>query len=311
MYTMKRTIFLIALNIVCLLAFAQSNTRLNNFWENTNYINPGSIDEKYFIDVSMAARKQWLNLPGSPATFFAYGSTYIEKMRTQFGLKLTQDKIGFTSTSDIDLSYAYAVKINRDWKLHLGLAASYQMLSYDLSQMNLQTGSDPAASAGLLKENNLNADVGAELIRDSWKFGVAGQNLLSLFSQINKQYVNTNFLYGMYRQNSDQLVNLGVGVCGIQYGNLYQMEFNATSYFDITDKRFDRLKKRDLLHAGLFYRTKNEMGVILGIDMSNSFSLSYSYDFNLGGISRSSIGTNELILSYKMNKPVRCRNCSY
>jgi type IX secretion system PorP/SprF family membrane protein len=308
---MKRTLFLIAFNIVCFLGFAQSNIRLNNYWENTNYINPGSIDEKYFIELSTAARKQWLNLPGSPATFFALGTAYIEKMHTQLGLKVTQDKIGYTAASDIDLSYAYALKINSEWKLHLGVAACYQMLSYDLSQMNLQNSSDPAASAGLLKENNFNANIGAELIRDSWKFGVASQNLFSLFSDINKQYTNTNFLYGIYNQHTDQLVNLGLGVCGIKYGNLYQMEFNATSYFDITDRRFNRLKESEMFHVGLFYRTKNEMGVIFGIDMSNLLSLSYSYDFNLSGISRSSIGTNELILSYKMYKPVKCRNCNY
>jgi len=303
MFTMKKTIFLIAFNVICLLGLAQSNIRLNNFWEYTNYINPAYINEDYFAEFSTAARKQWLNLPGSPTTFYASGTTYIEKWHTQFGLKLTQDKIGFTSTSDIDLSYAYALKINREWRLHLGLAVSYQMLSYDLTEMNLPTIIyDPAAYEGLLSENNFNSDLGIELTNKSWKFGASSQNVFSLLSKINKQYTNTNFLYAMYHQNTEELINLGFGVCGIQYGNLYQMEFNMTSYFKLS-------KDQDQFHVGMFYRTRNEIGAILGLNLSNLIGLSYSYDFILGGISRSSIGTHELILSYKLNKIIKCLNC--
>jgi len=56
MFTMKKTIFLIAFNVICLLGLAQSNIRLNNFWEYTNYINPAYINEDYFAEFSTAAR---------------------------------------------------------------------------------------------------------------------------------------------------------------------------------------------------------------------------------------------------------------
>lgn len=305
MFTIKKTTFLIAFNIICLLGLAQSNIRLNNFWENTNYINPAYINEDYLGELSVASRKQWLSLPGSPTTFYGSGSAFIEKWHTQFGLKVTQDKIGFTSTSDVDLSYAYSLKMNKEWRMHLGFAVSYQMLSYDLTEMHLPiTNVDNVATAGLLSENNFNSDLGIELTDKSWRFGVSGQNVFSLLSKINNQYTNTNFLYAMYRQNTDQLINLGFGVCGIQYGNLYQMEMNMTSYFNLS-------KANDQFHLGMFYRTRNEMGAIFGFDLRNNIGVSYSYDFNLGGLSKTSTGTHELIISYKLNKIVKCHNCMY
>jgi len=304
MLRMKKTIILFALNIVCLIGLAQSNIRLNNYWENTYYINPASINALHLGEVSMAGQKQWLNLPGSPTTFFATGTTYLDKLKTQFGLKVYQDKIGFTSTSDISLSYAYAVTLNREWRLNLGLAVSYQMLSYDLTEVNLENGTDTKFYDKLLSENNFNADLGFEFLYKKWKFGGASQNIFSLFSDINKQYANTNFLYTMYRQNSTELLNLVVGVCGIQYANYYQMEVSVANYFKLSENN-------DQFHIGVFYKTMNQMGAILGFNLSNNINVSYNYGFLLGGLSRSSIGSHELIISYQFDKPDKCYNCYY
>jgi len=305
MFKLKKIAFLFILSVVCLPGLAQSNIRLNNFWDNTYYVNPASINVDYLAEFSTAARKQWMNLPGSPVSFFAAGTTYLDKMHMQFGLKVVQDKIGYTSSSDIGLSYAYSIKINKDWRLNMGLGVSYQMLSYDLGEMNLpSTDFDPAIIDGLLDENNFNANLGFELDHAAWKFGASSQNLFSLFSGINKQFSNINMLYAKYHPNKNELFNLGYGVCGIQYGNLYQMELNMTGYFNLS-------KERDQLQVGLFYRTRNQMGAILGVNLSNPMSLSYSYDFLLGGLSRSSVGTHEIILSYKLSRIPFCHNCNY
>ena len=283
---------------------AQSNIRLNNYWDKTYFINPASINDLSLAEFNMAVRKQWVGFPGAPSTLFATATTYLEDLHTQFGLKVVQDKIGYTNTTAIDLSYAYSMQLQSDWQLHLGLAVCYQNLSYDMSSVIFPTADDPTVYERLLNENNFNSHLGAELTNHFWKFGASSQNIFSLFSNINKQFPNINTLYGMYRQNSHDYVNMGYGVSGIQYGNLYQMEFNLTSYFRITPKT-------DAFQVGLFYRTWNEMGAIFGIDLTKAFHLSYSYDFNVGGISRSSVGTQEVILTYKLPKEWKCKNCWY
>jgi len=299
MLIIKKISFLVIFLVVSFYGFTQSNIRLNNFIENTYHINPASIKFDYFAEFSIASRKQWLTLPGSPLTFFAYGTAYIESKKTQLGLKIVQDKIGFTSNSDIDLSYAYSVKLDRKWRLNLGLAGSYQMTSYDLTKL-FPNVFDPTVSNLLVDENNFNADFGFEFSSKNIRFGASSQNILSIFNE--NQFHNSNFIYGMYRQNKDELINLGIGVCGIQYGDFLQAEVNLTSYINLS-------KDNDVLRLGLFYRTINEMGIVMGIDFSNLMSLSYSYDFSLGGLTRNAIGTHELILSYKLNKIFRCHNC--
>jgi type IX secretion system PorP/SprF family membrane protein len=301
---MKKAFLMLIVCVSFFFAHAQSNIRLTNYWGNTYYINPASIDDKYLADFSMAARKQWFSFPGSPTTGFAAGTLYNEDLHTQFGLKLVQDQLGYTSTTDIDFSYAYSLDVWKYWKCNMGVGVSYQYLSYDLSKVSFTTPDDPTIYDHLMNNNNFNAELGIELTNSNWRLGASSQNIFSLFYPgISKQYANTNFVYGMYKQNSRNVINLGYGVCGIQYANTYQMEVNLTSYFN--------LPNYNTFYVGLLYRTWSEMGLLFGIDLSKNLKLAYSYDYNVGGISRSSFGTNELMLTYKINKVWKCRNCWY
>lgn len=293
-----------------LLIIAQSNIRLNNYWGNAHYINPATVYDKYQAVFSMAARKQWIGVTGSPMTFFASASTYIDNLNAQFGLIALQDKIGYTSVTNIDFTYAYALKLERDWQLHLGLGVNYQSLNYDISKVSLSTNFDPIAYQNLLSSDNFNSDIGLEITNNSYRIGAASQNIFSIFSRERKYQTNTNFIYGRYRQNSNNMINYGFGICGIQYSNIYQAEFNLTSYFKIVDKT-GLTDVPTLFDIGMYYRTGSEIGVILGFDLTPIIHLSYSYDYNVSSISRSSVGTNELTITYNLEKKPVCHNCWY
>ncbi len=274
---------------------AQYNIRINNYWDNAYYINPAFVNEDYSAQFSIAARKQWVGFPGSPSTFYATATMYLSDINTQFGLKVFSDKIGYNTISNISASYSYNVDLNRNLHLNLGIAPSLQCLSYDRSQISIMSVDDPALYDNLLHENNYNCDIGFQLKSNSWQIGASSQNLLSAFYKENSILSNTNILYGIYRKKTDQTINLQYGISAIQYGNIFQMEFNITTFFKFYEQT-------DLFEAGLFYRTRSEMGLILGYNLSEAMHLSYSYDFNVSGISQSSVGSHELILSYKLNK---------
>lgn len=284
--------------------FAQSNIRFNNYWAKTYTINPASINDQYLIELNMAARKQWVGFNGAPTTLFASATTFIDKLNTQFGLRATQDQIGYTSTTDLDFTYAYQMEFYWGWKVNMGFALSYQSLGYDITKVTFASAYDPIIYSRLVQDQNFNSDLGVEIVSPHWKFGLASENVFSLFLPINQLFTNTNFLYGMYRQRMNQNISLGCGITGIQYSNIYQAELNLTSYFR-------PVNETNGFEIGLFYRTWNEMGALFGVDISDNFKLSYSYDFNLSGISRSSTGSHEILLTYKINRPQVCRTCEY
>jgi type IX secretion system PorP/SprF family membrane protein len=289
---------------------AQSNIRLSNHWGDMHFISPASIYDKYDGVFSLAAKKQWLGIDGSPTSFFASGTVYMEDYHTQLGLFLIQDKVGYTSTTNLNFSYAYALNFKYDWQLHLGLAGNYQLLAYDISKVSMSDGSDPVAYQGLMSKSAVDADIAAELTNKTLKMGVVTQNLISAFSAGIPIEHNTNYVYARYHQNSNNVVNFGAGVCGIQYADIYQLEFNATSYFKYKQNN-GLTDKPDVFDVGMYYRTRSEAGLILGFNISEVLHVSYSYDYHFGSLSRSSYGTNELMITYNLKRKLVCRNCWY
>jgi type IX secretion system PorP/SprF family membrane protein len=296
---MKKVLLILLFCIVYAVGSAQSHIRLNNYWENLYTINPASINNSYAYAICLAARKQWINFPGAPTSLFASATTFIDNANTQMGIKVIEDRIAYTHMSYINMSYAYGIRVNDDWRINLGLAGSYQNLSYDLSQSNLEEGNDPAFYEKLLRVNNYNSDLGLEITNKLFRFGATTQNIFSSLSSGSRNQVNTNIAYLLYRKTSEQFTDWGFGVSAIQYRKMFQMEFNATSFIKSH-------WQKDLLQIGGFYRTNSEIGMILGIDLSDMIHVSYSYDYNLSSIRLSSIGTHELMITYKLK---RCPTC--
>lgn len=296
---MKKTLLFLIFLFQLILTNAQSNIRINNYWDNTYYINPASINDKYLSVYSMAVRKQWVGFPGSPTTAFATATKYIDVSHTQYGLKIFEDKIGYTLTSNAALSYAYSINLDYVWKLNFGLAASFQNMTYDLNLINLPTKDDPTVYQKLVHINNFNADMGLEFTNKYWRIGASSQNIFSLFFAGNKQQINSNYIYALGRQLNEEMISYGGGAAVIQYRNLYHLELNLTSYF-----KSNRME--ELFQIGAFYRLKSEMGCIVGFNLSQAISATYSYDFNVSGISKSSVGSHELMLTYRMYKCPTC-----
>lgn len=289
---------------------AQSNIRLNNYWENMQYINPASVYDKYLAVFSMAARKQWLGIDGAPTTFFGAGSVYLEDYHTQLALNVFQDKIGYTYTTNANFSYAYVMSLNYNWQLHLGAGIDYQAFYYDLSMVNLSSALDNVPAENLTSASRLNADVGIELSGQHWKMGAASQNILSLIPSDRPLQTNTNFAYVKYNQASSNIVNFGAGICGIQYSNMLQAEASITTFFKF-DQYNGLTDKPDLFSIGFFYRTGSQTGFIFGLNITDAIHISYSYDYHFGGIRYGSFGTNEVILTYNLKKKPVCHNCWY
>jgi type IX secretion system PorP/SprF family membrane protein len=308
---MKKVIILILFNLIGLIGFSQSNIRLNNYWENTYYINPASIYSEYQFTASVAGRDQWIGFPGNPISGFLTATVRIYPKRNtqigQLGLKAFYDELGYTKRVNISPSYSYSVKLKKNLLMNLGLAVSFQQTTYDMSKSTVGTIGDPI----IYMNNNTywesNADFGVEFVGKSILFGAASQNLFSLFNKENWVQTNTNFLYAMYRKKSQNLLYFQYGICAIQNVNLSQMEFNVSSFLSPNNHP-------DLVQLGVSYRTSKEFGVSFGMDlgkfgkkMGSSARLAFRYDYNFGSVRYSSFGTPEILLSMKLGLLPDCK----
>ncbi len=305
---MRRTTFLLLISlIICWKGYSQSNIRINNYWDNTYYINPASIFTEYQYAVSVAGRKQWLEFPGAPQTSYA---TFTARLYTnrikhspigQIGFKIYHDKIGYTSTITLSPSYAYWVRLSYRWLMSLGLAYKIRNVNYNFSKANTGTTvGDPTLYENETSWGGNNADIGVEFIGNSILIGASSQNLFSLLSDkdANDYQSNVSFIYTMYRVEIDMYFELFLGVCAIKNESLYQAELKASVNYHT--RRFRGLG------AGIFFRTKKDFGIMGEILLSKSLKLACSYNYNVSGVRHSSYGTPEILLVWKFGKIKNC-----
>lgn len=299
----KNHILLFIVVTFALQAYGQSYTRLNNFWDNLYSINPAAVNYDRFGTATASTRLQSVHFPGAPASYMGTGTIYLDKLYTQFGAKVVTEKKGYTQKLETSLSYAYRVMLNNDWFMNLGVSASYQNLSYDISQIVLPDYETPDFYNNFLTSNYMNAGVGIQFDYNNIKIGASSSNIISTFDSENELYPFTNIVYGMYRQRNSNFINWGFGAAGFQYSNIYQGEFNTTAYFKKTMENQE-------FQVGLLYRTWKEIGFTFGMDF-DWFMFRYSYDYNLGQSFKYSYGSHELMLIYKFDRKYKCVNCDW
>lgn len=162
---------------------AQINPETAFYWENPYSVNPASVNLDYSAFFSLAARKQWASFPGSPVTFGATGAFYLEDYRTQVGMKVLKDKIGYLNTFDVSLSYAYTLRLSWNSFLNMGVAGSWQSQDIDRKEVELENPDDPVLGSERMRGlKEWNANTGAEYVFDKkLVVGMASQNLFSFF----------------------------------------------------------------------------------------------------------------------------------
>ena len=315
---MKKNCLLVLFCLATSFAVGQSNIQLNNFWDNTYYINPASINSKFYHELSLAGRQMWAGIDGTPTTGFAAGTLYNDDMRSQFGLKMVSDQFNFASKNEITGTYAYSLVTSRTTRFNFGLGFSYEMIAYDVSKARSRDSGDKRLYEGLINVSNYNSDFGMEVTSSKLKVGLSSQHLFGAASGIDGVFGNTtSYLYANYKDEFRDYINYTYGFCLIDNYfratnlNFLQLQLNFGSYFKPTPTS-------KVFQLGAYYRSPlvfnnlsgiGEIGGIFGIDLGDNLYLVYTIDINLSQIVNNTFGTQEVMLTYKIKPKRKCRTC--
>lgn len=292
--------------------FGQSVPETAFYWENPYYINPASINFDYMGYFTFSGRKQWLGIKGAPATYFATGAIYLEDYQMQSGVKILIDKIGYVSTLDLSLSYAYSMRLHWKGSLNLGIAGAYQAQTIDRDKVSIDNGNDPILTDKRLKGlKKWNSHLGIEYSYDRrLKVGLACQNLFSLKSRENNIWNNTNYFYARYRTRSlgrafdagryrtrsiPRSYDTEAGICVRQTENDLQIDGMLSLYIN-------RDTQEEKFQFSLFGRSIGEIGLLAGLKLISDIKFLCTYDYNFNALQGYSNGSFEIMVSIPIHR---------
>lgn len=302
-FDLMRSLFLYVTFCFTILPFflkAQDQTNFTQFFINPYILNPSYAGIEGKNAFFLSYRKQWAGIEGSPSIVnFSYHAPI--NVGLNYGFNVTNDTRGIVKNTGLQLSFAYALIIDRHKFLRFGLSAGGSFNSIDFSGIDpgdpLLT--DPAISGMLDKNFSLLGNAGLSLHLKLFHMGVSLPNIFSpayvsedafTVSEVKPfQSILTHASYRFYFAK-DKYVFEPYAVYRINEGLPSQFEFAGVLHMN-----------HKLWIGGSF---KQDFGIsaLGGIKVSELLAIGGSYTLKNSGINELNSPTYEIQLSYLAGK---------
>jgi len=286
--------------------FAQQQPQNTQFMYYKLGYNPGFAGSQEAPCITCLYRQQWLGLEGAPSIAVATFNMPLNNQRVGIGANLFRHTIGITTMYNLDLAYAYRVRLGRGM-LGIGLQGSLRSIQEDYQEtIATQTKElDESIPAGSSSKFLFNFGTGLYYNTDKYYIGVSAPRLLAN----NIDYVDSDVTISREVQH----VYLMGGVTLPLNENLSLKPQALLKYVSKAPVDFDAnvsLLVQNRYIAGLTYRlggdkkdgTGESLDLLLGAQLTDNLMFSVSYDLTLSDIKTYSNGSIEAAVRYCIGK---------
>lgn len=292
--------FTISIMLTCGLLHAQSDFDLTQRLFNESIYNPGAVGNSFTTGVFLHGRSQWTGMNGAPQTQAATFDTYVNYLRSGFGVSVTRDKIGYYTSHTARVSYAYYIPISYQSTLALGLSGGVLHRNRNITDDMAFDPNDPALLYNHVNTYDPEFDFGLEY-KGPFKLGISVRHLgfykndyltdpsMNVWAYISSRFnilddMSVEPIFSYTLRNSVSRYELG--------GLLYFLKMGSLAKYS---ERF---------WVGAVVRFNGQFAVLGGVNLTKQMRVGYSFEYGMKGdlISISEWGTHEIFVSWQLNR---------
>jgi len=323
----KYVLLLLGWFMSSLLLNAQQRPHYTQYVLNQYILNPAITGIENYTDVKMSHRHQWVGFDGSPVTTYATihkpigkkdfrtspssyrvpgenprGKSYWEEYTEAephhgIGLQAINDRTGPLNHFSAYATYAYHLGISPKTSLAAGFGAGISSFSLNASKLDfIYTTVDPAVHSGrYLNRFKPDFNAGIYLYSADFFVGLSAQQIIPQKIAFADNTVRTTdgklvphlFLSAGYRLLVSEDFNFTPSVM-VKYVHPVPVQIDVNA----------KLQYLDLAWIGASYRTEDGFAGMLGINISNTINIGYSYDYTTSKLNTVSKGTHEIMVGF-------------
>ncbi len=287
-------------------SYAQQDPQFTQYMFNPVYFNVAAVGNEQAWVSTVNIRNQWVNLPGAPVSQSLTSHLPIYKLHGGAGITIVNDIAGQQRNTGAMFMYAYQKQF-RTSTLSFGAGAGFIQQSIDGSKLITPTGNyennvnhnDPNLPVTLSSELLPDASAGIYFFGKNLTAGIAASHLLSPIlngkdATINDvQYYPGGNVYISYKFEVNDKIDITPNV-------LYKTDFVES----IVDVNTIFTYNRNIL-AGVSFRgyansQYDAVALIAGLNITDKWRVSYSYDITTSALNTVSSGSHELVLRYSI-----------
>lgn len=291
---MKIKILLILLCLISLYKTkAQQDALYSQYMFNPMAINPAYTGTRNTLSGVMLYRNQWVGMAGAPKTASLAIHSPIKGKKFALGLNILSETIGPTQNSTFLGTYAYHINLGQG-KLSFALRGG--IYSVQLKNNQLSYTDNKGKVKIPYKSTVPNFDFGTYYHTDKFYLGFTANHLTN--GKIKFQNSTATYDLKMHIMGF-------VGKAFVLTPNLVIKPSSMIKYTEAAPLNYDintSILIQKVLWLGASYRSsmsklkESSLVFIFEYNVSDSFRIGYSYDFNLGDIKRYNSGSHEVFL---------------
>jgi type IX secretion system PorP/SprF family membrane protein len=307
---------------------------LNNF-----ILNPALAGIQNYWDFKVSYRDQWVGLKGAPTTMYLTVNAPLGKTDYDYetpttvpdlqakslgakqflmeytappahhgvGFTILNDKTGPLSRIAAYASYAYHVPVGVTTSLSFGLSLGVQEVNVDVTAVDFGQANpiDPAAlGSGYLNKLQPDVNAGLWLSNKSFFLGLSAQQIIPVPINSGNGTTDSNgvvllqgkliphtFFTAGYKISASEDINILPSVM-ISYVQPLPIGVDVNA----------KIQYQDLLWLGFSYRYNQGYAAMLGVNISSTINLGYSYDYTTTQLNTVSSGTHEIVIGFLWRK---------
>ncbi|MDP4664244.1 MAG: type IX secretion system membrane protein PorP/SprF [Salibacteraceae bacterium] len=303
-------------------AKAQQAYQFSQYLQNQYLLNSATAGLHNYTEVNMAFRSQWVGIENSPQTIYASvthplgerlsinpekGSVRISTPTTYNNIRrkayhalggyILRDAYGPYAMNIASLSYTYHLPIAKELSLSFSPNVSFGQTSFNQTKAVVELSGDPTydSYAGMQgSSTKMDINVAFWLSHEKFFVGYSSNQLLGdrleLTSQISLTALRAhhNIIAG-YHYKINRNLKLSPSVM-LRYINQNPFSFDINLMADY----------KEWIWGGLSYRNSNSIIGMIGMNLSSTFKLGYSFDFTLSSLQYRNVGSHELVLGINL-----------
>lgn len=274
---------------------AQQMTAFSQFYEDHYQINPGAAATLSYSPLTFGYRRLWTGMDDAPAMQFISSHVLLTD-NMGMGGRIFNYSTGPISKMGIEGTYSYQLKLTDQIKLSLGLSLQLYQFSLNKSRLTMEDMDDGLLLYGSEKLISPDAAFGAYAFARNWYAGIASYQLFNRKVDLMTEGVFENRQVRHYYVTGGYTYDFN-GNWSVQPAALIKVVESGIFQADIAVKGI----YKQTVSLGLSYRTQDAAAISLGFQKDRIF-FGYAYDLLLTDIKKHSLGSHELIFSFKFNR---------
>lgn len=287
-------------------AYGQSYPHYTMFMFNKMLYNPAYAGNKDLTTVNAYYRNQWVGIDGAPKTLSVsidgpVGNYMKPFRRVALGLLINNEQLGVSNNTNLMAYYAYRIPFQNS-VLSFGVQAGGALYTANYSQLNPGQTNDLSLTEDV--KNKMLPNVGAGVYWSSSNYYVSAavpsllQNYYDKKNQINNEkgrQLRSYYLSGGYVFTlSDNLKLEPQALARYAANSINALPLNADLNLSLIIL--------DRLLIGATYRTDKSVEGIVHMQVTNSISAGYSYDYTLSPLQGYNSGSHEFTIGFDFVK---------